>query len=55
MIDIRLDLTEMRQLAREAREKMKQVAAQAMGEYIDFFTEPIWESDEDDDEEEEED
>jgi hypothetical protein len=32
---------------------MKQVAAEAMGEYIDYFTTPIWESEEDEDEEEE--
>ncbi|MFC1918265.1 PAC2 family protein [Chloroflexota bacterium] len=55
ILEIKLDLTDMRQLAVEARERMKQVAAQAMGEYIDFFTEPIWESGEGDDEEEEED
>jgi uncharacterized protein len=54
MLEIKLDLTEMRQLAVDAREKMKQVAAQAMGEYIDYFTEPIWESGENDDEEDEE-
>jgi hypothetical protein len=38
---------------------MKQLAAEAMGEYIDLFTEPIWEhdegeGDEGEDEEEEE-
>ena len=32
----------------------RQVAAEAMGEYIDLFTEPIWESKEEDEEEEEE-
>jgi hypothetical protein len=32
---------------------MKHLAAQAMGEYIDLFTEPIWEQGEDDDDEEE--
>jgi hypothetical protein len=31
---------------------MKQVAAEAMEEYIDYFTEPIWERGEDEEEEE---
>ena len=31
---------------------MKQAAAAAMGEYIDYFTEPIWEYGEDEEEEE---
>jgi uncharacterized protein len=30
-------------LAEETREKMKQAAAEAMGQYIDYFTQPIWE------------
>ena len=38
----------------EAGERMKQVAAQAMEEYIDYFTEPIWERGDEEDEEEEE-
>ena len=40
------------QLAVETRQKMKQVASQAMGEYIDYFTEPIWERGEEESEEE---
>jgi hypothetical protein len=51
MLEIEIDMTELQQLAIEARERMKQVAAQAMGEYIDFFTEPIWERDEEEEEE----
>lgn len=43
MLGIEIDMTELAQLARETSEKMKQVAAEAMGEYIDYFTEPIWE------------
>ena len=43
ILDIEIDMAEMVQLAREANEKMKQAAAAAMGEYIDSFTEPIWE------------
>ena len=34
---------------------MKEVAAEAMGDYIDYFTEPIWESGENDQDEEEDD
>ena len=52
MLDIKLDLAELAKMAVEASEKMKQLAAQAMEEYIDYFTEPIWESGEEDEEEE---
>ncbi len=53
MIRVEIDIAELAQLASEAGERMKQVAAEAMGEYIDYFTTPIWESEEDEDEEEE--
>ncbi len=56
MLDIQIDLAELARLAVDAAEKMKQMAAQAMEEYIDFFTEPIWErgdEEEEDDENEE--
>ncbi|MFC1908226.1 PAC2 family protein [Chloroflexota bacterium] len=43
VLDIEIDMAELAQLARETKEKMKQAAAAAMGEYIDYFTEPIWE------------
>ena len=52
MIGIETDMTELAQLAMETKEKMKQVAAEAMGEYIDYFTEPIWELGEEEEEEE---
>jgi hypothetical protein len=55
MLGIELDLGDMVKMAVEAGERMKQVAAQAMEEYIDYFTEPIWERGEEDDEEEDED
>ena len=55
MLDVEIDMAELAQQARETKEKMKQVAAQAMGEYIDYFTEPIWERGGEDEEEEEED
>ncbi len=54
MFDIEVDLTELAQLASEAKERMKQIAAEAMGEYIDYFTTPIWESEQEEEEEEEE-
>ncbi|MFC2003027.1 PAC2 family protein [Chloroflexota bacterium] len=54
MLGIEVDLTELAQQASEARERMKQIAAEAMGEYIDYFTAPIWESEQDEEEEEEE-
>ena len=50
MLDVEIDLDELAQLAKEAKEKMKQVAAEAMGEYIDYFTEPIWERGEEEEE-----
>jgi hypothetical protein len=37
--------------AMESRERMKEIAAEAMEEYIDYFTEPIWERGEDEQEE----
>lgn len=46
MLDIEIDIAELAQLAGETKERMKQVAAEAMGEYIDYFTEPIWEHEE---------
>jgi len=51
MLDIEIDLAELTQLANETREGMKRAAAEAMGEYIDYFTEPIWEQDEEEEEE----
>ncbi|MFC1943257.1 PAC2 family protein [Chloroflexota bacterium] len=54
ILDIEIDTSELAQLASETKEKMKQLAAEAMGEYIDLFTEPIWEQGEDGEEEEEE-
>ena len=50
--DIKVDVSELEEQAMEARQRMSQVAAEAMGEYIDYFTEPIWESGEDGEDEE---
>lgn len=51
MLGVEIELDELARLAKETKEKMKQVAAQAMGEYIDYFTEPIWERGEEEEEE----
>ena len=44
MLGIEIDTEELATLAQEVKERMKQAASTAMGEYIDYFTEPIWES-----------
>ncbi|MBI2979725.1 MAG: PAC2 family protein [Chloroflexi bacterium] len=54
MLDIEIDTLELSQLADETKIRMKQLAAEAMGDYIDFFTEPIWEQNPEEDEEDEE-
>jgi uncharacterized protein (TIGR00162 family) len=50
MLDIEIDLTELNEMAKETEERMKQIAAEAMGEYIDLFTRPIWEQGEEEEE-----
>jgi proteasome assembly chaperone (PAC2) family protein len=52
MLEIEIDLADLAKMAVEAGERIKQVAAQAMEEYIDYFTEPIWERGEEEEEEE---
>ena len=52
MLSIEIELAELARMAVEASERMKQIAAQAMEEYIDYFTEPIWESGDEEEEEE---
>jgi len=54
MLEIDLDFVDLTRLAEEAKEKMKQAAAEAMGQYIDYFTQPIWEQGQDDEGEEDE-
>ncbi|MFC1921059.1 PAC2 family protein [Chloroflexota bacterium] len=53
MLGIEIDTFELSQQASETKERMKQLAAEAMGEYIDLFTEPIWEYGEEDEYDEE--
>lgn len=52
MLGIEIDTLELAQLASETKDRMKQLAAEAMGEYIDHFTEPIWEQGEGEEEDE---
>jgi len=52
MLNIEVDIGELTQIANEAADRLKQVAAEAMGEYIDNFTRPIWEYGQEEDEEE---
>lgn len=51
MLDVKIDLLELEQIASQAKDRLKQLANEAMGEYIDLFTEPIWEQGEDDEDE----
>ena len=43
MLGIDIDMTELSEVAKEADEEMKKLAAEAMGEFIGRFTQPIWE------------
>jgi len=54
MIGINVDLGELTQQASDTKERLKEVTARAMEEYIDYFTAPIWESGEEDEEDEDE-
>ena len=51
-VGIKIKTLELAQQARETKEKITQLATEAMGEYIDLFTEPIWEQEEEEEEEE---
>jgi len=51
MLGIEIDMTELTQLAIETKERLREVAAEAMGEYIDYFTTPIWEQEQEEEEE----
>jgi hypothetical protein len=43
MLGIEIDTTELAETAREIMEQVKQATAIAMGEYLEHFTQPIWE------------
>lgn len=51
MLGIKIDTGELAREARETTSQLKQLAAEAMGEYIDTFTEPIWEHEDEEEEE----
>jgi len=53
ILDIEIDIAELAQLAIETEEQLKQITSEAMGEYIDNFTKPIWEYGQEEEEEEE--
>ena len=55
MLDIEIDTTELANTVSETKEQMKQATATAMGEYIEHFTQPIWEQGDGEEGEEEED
>ena len=46
MLDITVDLTELGNLAEQVDEEMDKIAKRVTAEFIDQFTEPIWEQDE---------
>jgi len=50
MLGIEIDLTELGNLAEQADKEMERMAKRATAEFIDRFTEPIWEQDEDEEE-----
>ena len=52
MVEIDIDLTKLSHIAKQAGEEMERMAKRATAEFIDRFTEPIWEQEEEDEEEE---
>ena len=55
MLKIDINLDDLASLAKRADEEMERIAKRATAEFIDQFTEPIWEQGEDDDDDDEED
>jgi proteasome assembly chaperone (PAC2) family protein len=54
ILDIDVNLTDLATLAKESEEEMKKLAAEAMGEFIDRYTRPVWPPEEEEEEDEEE-
>ena len=52
LLNLKIDTSELEEIAAETKKRMKEIAAETMGQYINYFTEPIWESDEGEDNEE---
>jgi proteasome assembly chaperone (PAC2) family protein len=55
VLGIDIDLNELTIVAKESEEEMKKLAAEAMGEFIDRYTRPVWPPEEEDEDIEEED
>ncbi len=55
ILRININLAELAKLAKESDEEMKKLAAEAMGEFIDRYTKPVWPPEDEEEEEEEED
>lgn len=55
VIKINIDTNELAERAKEMMEQVKQAMTIAMGEYIEHFTQPIWEKDDEEGEEDEDD
>jgi proteasome assembly chaperone (PAC2) family protein len=55
MLDIDINLSELAKLAKESDEEMKKLAAEAMGEFIDRYTKPVWPAEEEEEDEDLED
>ena len=53
-LDLDIDMDELAILAKESDEEMKKLAAEAMGEFIDRYTKPIWPQEDDDEDDEDE-
>jgi uncharacterized protein len=53
LVDIEINTKELAENAKEMMEQVKQAMTIAMGEYIEHFTQPIWEQGEEVDEEDE--
>ena len=51
MLGTGIDLAELGEVARQSKEEMGEIVKLATAEFIDHFTEPIWEQDESDEEE----
>jgi len=54
ILGIEVNLADLAKLAKESEEEVKKLAAEAMGEFIDRFTTPVWPPEEEEEEEEEE-
>jgi hypothetical protein len=51
ILGINIDLTELSGLAEQTEKEMERIASRATAEFIDQFTEPIWEEEDEDNEE----